>query len=611
MKRAHLLAIGFVFCSAAGFAGTAAEEPLGNLFGRERTNLSGEWRYIIDPLQMGLASNDSSRYIFAAEKRQEPGGPLFEFDWDQQAVMRIPSDWNSATPELELYQGMVWFRRTFDFFPDPDKRYFLYFEAADYHARAWFNGKEIGEHEGGFTPFAFEITDRFSKSSHNAVTVAVDNTHTALTLPEIAYDWWDYGGITRPVWLVELPETFVHSYFVRLADDGKNIVVDLRLDGSSAIGSEVSVSIPELAIEATATTDPGGTATLTLTTDNLDRWSTANPKLYSVVVTSPHDTVEEEIGFRTVEVRGREILVNGEPTFLRGISIHEESLGPVGTRRMDWAQAESLLRLAKDEIGCNFVRLAHYPHSERMTRTADRLGLLVWSEVPVYQEIAVNHPSTRELAVRMVSENVLRDRNRASIIVWSVANETPINEARNAFLGEMIARVRELDPTRLVSAALDRTRKEGDAIIVDDPLGERLDILAVNEYEGWYGTRHIEDITHITWETPYDKPMIFSEFGAGAKAGNHGPRHERWTEEYQEYFYRQTLAMADKIPFLRGASPWILKDFRSPRRFHPVYQNFWNRKGLVSETGTRKLAFPVLRDWYAQRAVDWREVFVD
>ena len=609
MKRSHLLAMAFVLSSTAAFAGSAVDEPFGNLFGRERTSLSGEWRYIVDPLQEGLASNESSRYIFSAEKRQVPGGPLFEFDWDQQAVMQVPSDWNSAAPELELYQGMVWFRRTFDFFPDPDKRYFLYFEAANYLARVSFNGTQIGEHEGGFTPFAFEITDRFSKSNRNAVTVAVDNTHTALTLPEVSYDWWNYGGITRPVWMVEVPKTFIHSYFIRLSDDGTKILGDFRLSGPAAAGARLTVAVPELSFEAELTADASGAAKITFEPDGLERWSTSNPKLYRVVITSDLDTVEEEIGFRTVEVRGRDILVNGEPTFLRGISIHEESLGPVGTRKMDWAQAESLLRLAKEELGCNFVRLAHYPHSERMTRTADRLGLLVWSEVPVYQEIAVTHPPTRELAVRMVSENVLRDRNRASIIVWSVANETPINEARNAFLGEMIDRVRELDSTRLVSAALDRTREEGDVIIVDDPLGQHLDILAVNEYEGWYGTRHIDHITDMRWDTPYQKPMIFSEFGAGAKSGHHGAKHERWTEEYQESFYRQTLAMAEKIPFLRGASPWILKDFRSPRRFHGLYQNFWNRKGVVSETGVEKLAFFVLRDWYADMAKRWQEIF--
>lgn len=607
MQRTSLVVLAILLMSAPISAG----DTPGNLFGRERMDLSGEWRFIVDPLQMGLAAGEGSRYLFTSERRQEPDGPLFEFDWDHQRVMQVPSDWNSAEPELEFYEGMIWFRRSLDDLPSPGKRYFLYFEAVDYHARVWFNVELIGEHEGGFTPFAFEITDRFSDTHRNAITVSVDNTHTPQTVPEVAYDWWNYGGITRPVWLVAVPMTFIQSYFVRLAEDGQSIAVDLRLDGSEAGGVEVMVAIPELALEASATTAADGTASLTLEPDHLDLWSVSDPKLYRIVIKSPLDTVEEEIGFRTVGVRGRDILVNGEPTFLRGISIHEEPLGPTGTRRMDWEHAEALLRLARDELGCNFVRLAHYPHSERMTRLADRLGLLVWSEVPVYWNIAYTHPPTRNLAVKMVSENVLRDRNRASIIIWSVANETPIDEGRNAFLGEMINRVRELDSTRLVSAALDRTTREGDTFIVDDPLGEHLDILAVNEYEGWYGTRSIDRITDLKWQTPYDKPMIFSEFGAGAKVGHHGPKHERWTEEYQEYFYQQTLTMAEGIPFLRGASPWILKDFRSPRRFHPLYQNFWNRKGIVSETGKKKLAFVVLRDWYSRMAVGWNKIFAD
>ncbi len=611
MKHALLVGLVLLVLSATPTVAAENDATLGNLFGRERTNLSGQWRYIVDPLRMGLASDEGSRYLFTLDHRQEPGGPLLEFDWDQQGTIPVPSDWNSAVPELAFYEGTVWYRRTFDFFPDPAKRYFLYFEAADYRARVFFNGSEIGDHEGGFTPFAFEITDRFSSSNRNSLIVAVDNTHTETTVPEIAYDWWNYGGITRPVWMVEVPNTFIHSAFVRLADDGKGIAVDLRLDGPQANGSEIMVAIPELGLRATATTGASGLTNLTLEPEQLERWSPSNPRLYTVVIASSLDTVEEEIGFRSITVNGRDILLNGEPIFLRGISIHEEPLGPVGGRRMDWTQAEALLRLARDELGCNFVRLAHYPHSERMTRLADRLGLLVWSEVPVYWNIAFTHQPTRELAVKMVSENVLRDRNRASIIIWSVANETPIDDARNAFLDEMIDRVRELDPTRLVSAALDRTTREGDLTIVDDPLGKLLDILAVNEYEGWYGSRHIDRITDITWKTPFDKPMMFSEFGAGAKAGNHGPKHERWNEEYQEYFYRQTLAMAEKIPFLRGTSPWILKDFRSPRRFHGLYQNFWNRKGVVSEMGDRKLAFFVLRDWYRRMSVEWSRVFSD
>ena len=180
MNRFLLFVLALLLFSAPA----SADEPPGNLFGRERVELSGEWRYIVDPLHMGLATNEGSRYLFASERRQEPGGQLFEFDWDQQRVMQVPSDWNSASPELELYQGMVWFRRNFDFSPDPEKRYFLYFEAADYRARVSINGSPIGEHEGGFTPFAFEITNRFSESGHNTITIAnaIDTgrvTHTA------------------------------------------------------------------------------------------------------------------------------------------------------------------------------------------------------------------------------------------------------------------------------------------------------------------------------------------------------------------------------------------------------------------------------------------------
>jgi beta-glucuronidase len=587
----------------AGVAAVAAPETrataLGNPYGRVRTELSGGWRYIVDPLQSGRVTDKGTRYPFPLDIKQQPGGTLVEFDWDQQASIAVPRDWNSQIDALAFYTGLVWYRRTFDIFPEEGRRYFLYFEAADYHTAVYLNGEKTGEHEGGFTPFAFEITDRVQEG-RNSLVVGVDNTHTPDTIPEVAYDWWNYGGITRPVHIVEVPETYIHDFWIAYrANNGGLLTGSLSLDGTQRANTEVRIEIPELSIAATVHTGDDGTATFEIPPPSIELWSPEHPRLYTVTVSSALDSISDQIGFRTVATRGHDILLNGEPLFLRGISIHEEPIGPVGRRGLDWETAEQLLGLARDELGCNFVRLAHYPHSEKMTRLADRLGLLVWSEVPVYWAIAYSNERTRELAVNMVTENVMRDRNRASIVVWSVANETPINDERNAFLGAMIDRVRTLDPTRLVSAALDSTTKEGDRIIVDDPLGERLDLLAVNEYEGWYGSRSVDDIIDLRWETPYDKPMIFSEFGAGAMFGFHGPKHERWTEEYQEYFYQQTLKMSESIPFLRGASPWILKDFRSPRRFHGVYQNFWNRKGVVSEKGEKKLAFFVLRDWYA------------
>ena len=428
------------------------------------------------------------------------------------------------------------------------------------------NGEQLGEHEGGFTPFDFELTDRLRAGS-NSLVVGVDSTHTAQTIPELATDWWNYGGLTRPVWIVSVPSTYIHdAWFALHPDAGGTISGTVVLDGAEQAGADVRVTIAELGIDTVLRTSDDGTASFSERPRGLERWSPESPKLYEVVVSSKLDRFVDQVGFRTIATRGREILLNGEPIFLRGISIHEEPLGPVGRRGLSWETAEELLGLARDGLGCNFVRLAHYPHSEKMTRLADRLGLLVWSEVPVYWAIAYDNPTTQELALKMVTENVVRDRNRASIIIWSVANETPITDERNAFLGAMIDRVRTLDPSRLVSAALDRTTKEGDRVIVDDPLGARLDLLAVNEYEGWYGTRSVDDITDLRWETPSaaDRSLRSAFTGKGQPSAtlSRVPRSTRQT------------SIAESIPFLRGASPWILKDFRAPRRFHPVYQNF-------------------------------------
>ena len=339
---------------------------------------------------------------------------------------------------------------------------------------------------------------------------------------------------------------------------------------------------------------------------SLQRWSPESPRLYDVRFEAAGDVLRDRIGFRTVEVRGEDILLNGRPIFLRGISLHEEEIGAEPTRAITPAAARALLGEAKHGLNANFVRLAHYPHSEVMTRMADELGLLVWSEIPVYWRINWDRAGTLAAARMMLTENILRDRNRASIILWSVGNETPVSEARNAFLATLVADVRRLDDSRLVTAALLNRRVEMEGrveMVIDDPLIPHLDVMAVNTYNGWYSNDPLASLPGFVWRSSHGKPLILSEFGADALAGFRDPaRSPRFSEEYQAEYYRQTLAMADRIPFLRGMSPWILKDFRSPRRQHPVYQRGWNRKGLISETGVRKLAFEVLADHYRRRA---------
>jgi beta-glucuronidase len=335
---------------------------------------------------------------------------------------------------------------------------------------------------------------------------------------------------------------------------------------------------------------------------NLARWSPQNPKLYDIEISVGDDHLRDQIGFRTIEVQGDNILLNGQSIFLRGVSIHAEA--PYRSGRA-WSEqdAETLLGWAK-ELGANFVRLAHYPHDERMTRLADRMGLMVWSEVPLYWMIDWENLKTLANATDQLRDMIRRDRNKASVVLWSVANETPNTTARLNFLRSLIKAAHTEDPYRPVTAALlvttipdaaNGTRTK----VLDDPLGGYLDVLGCNEYIGWYeGTPDLASRTK--WQSKYNKPLIMSEFGGDAKAGLHGAPSERWTEEYQENIYRQQIAMLKQIPFLRGMSPWILMDFRSPRRDLPGIQDYYNRKGLISNEGQKKKAFFVLQEYYRQ-----------
>jgi len=200
-----------------------------------------------------------------------------------------------------------------------------------------------------------------------------------------------------------------------------------------------------------------------------------------------------------------------------------------------------------------------------------------------------------------LDEEINTSRNHAAIIIWSMANETPNNEVRTQFISTLASRARALDLTRLISAAL-LVRGEGNTKIVDDPLGKALDVIGANEYIGWY-EKEPETADVTKWRIDYQKPMIMTEFGGAAKAGLHGGDNDRWTEEYQANIYRHQLVMFNNIPQLRGLSAWLLMDFRSPNRPLAGFQDEFNRKGLISDQGQKKLAFYVLQKAYKEKTV--------
>jgi beta-glucuronidase len=582
---------------------------------RDGVDLSGSWHYSVDPFRAGLAGfhgetpgESQQRYLDldVAKAMKDDNRAMYEFDLARSPITTLPSSWLTEAPELRYYQGLMWYQRTFPAPTTRKGRYFLRFGAANYSTYVYLNGKPVGRHEGGFTPFAFEVT-KLLRAGDNQITVGVDSQATEATVPPPVTDWENYGGITRPIRLISTPDTYVDDAWVRLTRDGK-LAVDAHLDGAQAGNHAIRLKIAALELDLAGTTDAKGDWRTTVAAPRaLVRWSPEQPKLYDVTIASGDDEWRDRIGFRTIEVRGPDILLNGKPIFLRGISLHEEELGAEPTRAITPAAARALLSEIKDGLHGNYVRLAHYPHSEVMTRLADEMGIIVWSEVPVYWRVAWNNPDTLATARNMIAENIMRDRNRASIAIWSVANETPVTDARNTFLRTLVSDVRKLDDTRLVSAALLTERSQGangkPIIAMADPLADALDVVAINTYFGWYTPDRLEDLASFSFRVPANKPLIFSEFGADAKAGFHDARGmpEKFSEEYQAEFYRKTLGMVDRIPTLRGMSPWILKDFRSPRRQNPEFQQGWNRKGLISETGQRKQAFGVLAGYYQSK----------
>jgi beta-glucuronidase len=591
-------------------AGAAPASPaLQNVNARAGLTLNGKWHVIVDPYENGFYNY--RRDAFDAVPRPTGGyfldhkpadrSELVEYDFDTSPTLMVPGDWNSQDDKLFWYEGSIWYRTTFDYPAKDGARQFLHFGGANYQADVYLNGAKLGRHVGGFTPFEFEVTGRL-KPAGNSLVLKVDNTRHADAVPTVNTDWWNYGGITRDVTLVETPALLIRDYQVKLKRGSTDrIQATVYLDGArQRIGIELN--IPMAGIAARALTDSDGVATFDLPARGLKLWSPELPHLYevSIAIMGGGDAVTDRIGFRRVAVRGTDILVNGKPTFLRGISLHEEN--PLrGGRAYSVDDARLLLGWAK-ELGCNFVRLAHYPHNEYMARVADEMGLMLWEEVPVYWTIQWQNPDTLANATTQLTELILRDRNRASVIVWSVANETPVSEPRTKFLKSLVDSARALDDTRLVSAAMEVHVDPADNNhrIVDDPFGAYTDLLSFNQYIGWYDGLP-DKLQNIRWTFGYDKPVVISEFGADALQGKHGDRVTRFSEEYQEDLYRQTLAMLAKIPQWRGTTPWILTDFRSPRRPLPNIQDGWNRKGLIGENGTKKKAFFVLQDFYRNK----------
>ncbi|NHN35785.1 beta-glucuronidase [Pseudomaricurvus alcaniphilus] len=638
---------------------------LTNITSRTTQSLNGKWNVVVDEHEWGDKAIFAGTY-YDPTPLDGTGMQLKEFAFNEGRQLNVPGDWNTQDDTLFRYRGVVWYQRTFDVKKDDHKRYFLHFDGVNYFANVYLNGKPLGSHKGGYTAFNIEATEALQDGS-NYLVVRVDGKLDESTVPTVkTSDFFKYSGITRDVNLVTVPKTFVRQYHLYLADLASGRVKGwVQLDGPDAGNSKVELKIKEAGVDTSIQTAADGRGEFEFKAD-LSLWSPETPKLYDVTLTSKGHSVSDRIGFRTVATRGKQILLNGKPVYFRGISLHDESFLKSGVA-YDRADAQAQLGLIK-ELNGNYVRLAHYPHNEHTVRMADELGLMVWSEIPIVSVIDWHNPETLAVAKTQVVDNVSRDLNRASVVMWSVANETqPQSAARLAFLTTLAETARSLDDSRrpiaaaligdaakefaevtkrlvaemlrdpeitdpstrarlqamadeLFAGELDKVLNSEIEVMLDDQLGSVVDIVGYNEYFGWYYSAFLERslpvdqatirrtmfgiMKDIRFRNVFGKPMIISEFGAGAKKGYVSPQGpgKLWTEEYQAKVYTYQLDMLDRNDFVQGMSPWILKDFRSAARELNYIQGIYNRKGLVSEEGEKKKAFSVLQSFYQQKA---------
>ena len=570
--------------------------------GRKTTSLDGEWNFCPDVFQSTIRSRWHDEVRFNRDRQPIP----YDFDFEEWETVPVPGVWNNRRKEYGLYEGTGVYFKPFQWTEKKAGRVILRVGAANYETRVWLNQQYLGRHLGGFTPFCMDVTDYLK--ADNRLLLCVDNTRRGEQIPSLHYDWFNYGGIHRSVELLEIPDVYIRDVYLQLSKETANqldyslSVVSHRSHPAGCRLLEAEISIDELGIKEVVILNPVETASgcfrcegiIGIEEEHLRHWNVEDPHLYAVTVKCMEDVFIDQIGFRRIEVKGRNILLNGEAVFLKGMCVHEES--PENLRAVTEEDIINTLNTAK-ELGCNFLRLTHYPHSERTARLADRIGIMLWEEIPVYWALEFDNPQTLKDAKNQLTELILRDRNRASVIIWSVGNENPDTDARYAFMHKLVKVARQTDRSRLLSASCLIDVKQ---CKIKDRLTAELDVVGINEYYGWY-IRDFGILERILDNYRGGKPIIITETGADAVCGRFGDEEEIYTEDCQAAIYQKQFDILLRYSFIRGTTPWILYDYASMRRMSAL-QKGYNLKGLISaDRISKKKAYEVVKAIYKER----------
>ncbi|MCA9883084.1 MAG: beta-glucuronidase [Anaerolineae bacterium] len=588
---------------------------------RNLLNLSGFWDFKLDPDEIGASDG-------------------WSMGLDAPRTIAVPGSWNEQFEDAYHYLGMAWYLRDDVYVPSAwqGQRVMLRVGSVNYYAQLWANGQIVGEHVGGHLPFAFDITDHIKWGEANTIAVQVENHLQPNRIPagnlpsagglggsplgggypSATFDFYPFAGIHRPVILYSVPQAHIEDVTVVTEIEGTTGIVSVTAQQVGDIARGTISLVGDSVVATAELSFADGMAQARLQVPNANLWSMDSPYLYDLVITLQDgglvvDRYSLEIGIRTIEVRGTQLLLNGEPVYLKGFGRHEDFYASGrGLNQPLIVKDYSLMKW----VGANSYRTSHYPYSEEEMRMADREGMLIIDEIPA---VSLNFfGSDDDVATRLamckqqLEELVARDKNHPSVIMWSVANEPfggmiarminpnipeNYNETGHNFLGQLIDLAHHLDATRPATLV---GIMGGPAEWLD-----LADVILINRYYGWYmqtgriheGEKGLEQ--ELDGLAEFNKPLIMSEFGADAMAGMHSIPAQVFTEDYQRDLIKMYLDVTAKHDFVIGMHIWNFADFQATQSISRV--GGMNLKGVFTRARQPKMAAYLLRErWNSQ-----------
>ncbi|MDO9465188.1 MAG: glycoside hydrolase family 2 TIM barrel-domain containing protein [bacterium] len=570
----------------------------------KRIDLNGTWDFLVD-LDPKYHKKNKNTYAYA------------QTDWNRRhwKKVEVPGVWNKYGPELDIYEGVCWFSRTFQVDKLLTKATsLLRFGAVNYLCEVFVNGECVGMHEGGYTEFTFDVSS-FLQKGENTIALRVDNRAFIMKLPPVL-GYFNYGGIHRDVSLEIYPDSFMENLFISAEPIRRGGRLTIRGFVEKKTKEILNIKVACEGVSGQVTVKADSSFEMILDTENVKTWTPENPVLYDtkIILLSGEeivDTREVRIGFRSITAQSDEILFNDKPIQLNGICyVYDSPAYGLVMKKEQFLTDISLLK----ELGVNIIR-SHFPFPNEFYEACDRAGIMVWVETPVYcinpgkEKIntVFSDPSWLLLAKQMIKEMIIQARNHPCVVIYSIGNECNVDcPEAEPFFSKLAATVRELDTTRLVSYAA--------LYGMVGPIGDMVDVIGVNEYWGWYdrlkgggtpkaGAQGLPDLKIVEKKLTelskqFKKPLLLTEFGADSIPGFRSESLELWSEDYHAELLKLTIELARTLPRVCGTFPFCFSDYRDPSKFVGTHWDAVNYKGVVSYNRTKKISFKYLKALY-------------